>query len=36
MMDDQSWAIPQPVIKPGRRFSGQEVLKPASQADRMG
>jgi hypothetical protein len=35
MMDDQSWAIGQLVIKTGNRFSGKEVQVPASKADRI-
>jgi hypothetical protein len=31
MMDDQSWAISQLVIKTGHRFSGKEVLIPTSK-----
>jgi sporulation protein YlmC with PRC-barrel domain len=35
MMDDQSWAIRELVIKTGHRFSGKEVEIPASQVDRV-
>ena len=35
MMDDKSWAIQQLVIKTGHRFSGNEVLIPASKVDRI-
>ena len=35
MMDDQSWAIRQLVIKTGHRFSGKEVQIPASEVDRI-
>ena len=35
MMDDQSWAICQLVIKTGHRFSGKEVQIPTSQVDRI-
>jgi hypothetical protein len=35
MMDDQSWAIRQLVIKIGHRFSGKEVQIPTSQAGRI-
>jgi Spy/CpxP family protein refolding chaperone len=35
MMDDQSWAILQLVIKTGHRFSGKEVQIPTSRADRI-
>jgi sporulation protein YlmC with PRC-barrel domain len=35
MMDDQSWAIRQLVIKIGHRFSGQEVSIPTSQVSRI-
>lgn len=35
MMDDQSWAIRQLVIKLGHRFSGQEVQIPTSQVGRI-
>ena len=35
MMDDQSWAIRQLVIKTGHRFSGKEVQIPTSQVDRI-
>ena len=35
MMDDQSWAISQLVIKTGHRFSGKEVQIPANQVDRI-
>jgi hypothetical protein len=36
MMDPQSWAIRQLVVKTGHRFSGKEVLIPASAVDRVG
>jgi hypothetical protein len=35
MMDDQSWAIRQLVIKTGHRFSGKEVQIPTSQVNRI-
>ena len=35
MMDAQSWAIRQLVIKTGNRFSGKEVQIPTSQVDRI-
>jgi hypothetical protein len=35
MMDDQTWAIPQLVIKTGHRFSGKEVRIPTSKVDRI-
>ena len=35
MMDDQSWAIRQLVIKTGHRFSGKEVQIPARNVDRI-
>ncbi len=35
MMDDQSWAIRQLVIKTGHRFSGQEVQILTSTVDRI-
>jgi hypothetical protein len=35
MMDDQSWAIGQLVIKTGHRSSGKEVRIPSSQVDRI-
>ena len=35
MMDDQSWAISQLVIKTGHRFSGKEVQIPTSKVDRI-
>jgi hypothetical protein len=35
MMDDQSWAISQLVIKTGHRFSGKEVRIPASKVERI-
>ena len=35
MMDAQSWAIHQLVIKTGNRFSGKEVQIPTSQVDRI-
>jgi len=35
LMDDQSWVIPELVIKIGHRFSGKEVRIPASQVDRI-
>jgi len=35
MMDDQSWAIGQLVVKIGHRFTGNEVLIPVSQVDRI-
>jgi len=35
MMDDQSWAIGQLVVKIGHRFTGAEVLIPVSEVDRI-
>jgi hypothetical protein len=35
MMDSQSWAIRQLVIKTGHRFSGQEVQIPTRAVDRI-
>ena|SRR5271157_2544538 len=35
MMDDQSWAILQLVIKTGHRFSGKEVQAPTSKVARI-
>jgi hypothetical protein len=35
MMDDQSWAIGQLVIKTGHRLSGKEVQIPTSMVDRI-
>jgi hypothetical protein len=35
MMDTQSWAIRQLVIKTGHRFSGKEVQIPTSKVDRI-
>jgi hypothetical protein len=35
MMDTQSWAIRQLIIKIGHRFSGQEVSIPTSQVSRI-
>jgi hypothetical protein len=35
MMDDQSWAIDQLVIKTGHRFYGKEVRIPSSKVDRI-
>ena len=35
MMDHQSWAIRQLVIKTGHRFSGKEVQIPTSKVDRI-
>jgi hypothetical protein len=35
MMDDQSWAIGQLVIKTGHRFSGKEVQIPTSLVKRI-
>ena len=35
MMDAQSWAISQLVIKTGHRFSGKEVRIPAGKVDRI-
>ena len=35
MMDAQSWAIGQLVIKTGHRFSGKEVLIPTKDVDRI-
>jgi len=36
LMDAQSWAIHQLVIKTGHRFSGKEVQIPTSQVSRIG
>jgi hypothetical protein len=35
MMEDQSWALGQLVIKTGNRFSGKEARVPASEVDRI-
>jgi hypothetical protein len=35
MMDDQSWAINQLVVKTGHRFTGKEVQIPISQVERI-
>ncbi len=35
MLDHQSWAIRELVVKTGHRFSGKEVRIPASQVDRI-
>jgi hypothetical protein len=35
MMDDQSWAIRQLVVKIGHRFTGKEVVIPVSAVDRI-
>jgi len=35
MIDDQSWAIAQLVVKTGHRFSGKEVEIPTSLVDRI-
>jgi hypothetical protein len=35
MMDGQSWAIDQLVIKIGHRFTGKEVLIPVNTVDRI-
>jgi hypothetical protein len=35
LMDDKSWAINQLVIKVGHRFTGNEVLIPAGNVDRV-
>jgi len=35
LMDDQSWAIGQLVIKTGHRFTGKEVQIPISQVERI-
>jgi uncharacterized protein YceK len=35
LMDDQSWAIGQLVIRTGNRFSGREVQVPTSKVDRI-
>ena len=35
MMDDESWAISQLVIKIGHRFSGKEILASTSSVDRI-
>jgi hypothetical protein len=35
MMDNESWAIAQIVVKTGHRFTGKEVMMPVSQVDRI-
>jgi hypothetical protein len=35
MMDDQTWAIGQLVIKTGHRLSGREVQIPTNNIDRI-
>jgi hypothetical protein len=35
MMDDESWAIGQLVVKTGHRFTGKEVLTPVGKVDRI-
>ena len=35
MMDDESWAISQIVVKTGHRFTGKEVLIPTSKIGRI-
>jgi hypothetical protein len=35
MMDDESWAIGQIVVKTGHRFTGKEVLIPVGKVDRI-
>jgi hypothetical protein len=35
LMDDQSWAIRQLVIKIGHRFTGKEVVIPVNSVDRI-
>jgi hypothetical protein len=35
MMDDQSWAVHQLVIKTGHRFTGKEILMLVDQVDRI-
>jgi sporulation protein YlmC with PRC-barrel domain len=35
MMDDQSWAIQQLVVKTGHRFTGKEVQLPVSEVERI-
>jgi hypothetical protein len=35
MMDDESWAIGQLVVKTGHRFTGKEVLIPVSKVDQI-
>jgi hypothetical protein len=35
MMDNQSWAIRQLVIKTGHRFTGKEVLIPVNSVERI-
>jgi hypothetical protein len=35
LMDDKDWAIGQLVVKTGHRFTGNEVLIPASEVDRI-
>jgi len=34
-MDDESWAIPQMIVKTGNRFSGKEVQIPTSKVERV-
>jgi sporulation protein YlmC with PRC-barrel domain len=35
MMDDESWAITQVIVKTGHRFSGKEVQIPTSKVERI-
>jgi hypothetical protein len=35
LMDDQSWAIQQLVVKTGHRFTGKEVLIPVGKVERI-
>jgi hypothetical protein len=35
MMNDESWAIAQVIIKTGHRFSGKEVQIPTSKVERI-
>ena len=35
MMDNESWAISQIVVKTGHRFTGKEVLIPTSKISRI-
>jgi hypothetical protein len=35
MMDSQSWAIDQLIVKTGHRFSGKEVQMPTSKVERI-
>ena len=35
MMDDESWAIAQVIVKTGYRFSGREVQIPTGKVERI-